>query len=439
MTYTEAMEFLKNSEQYGSMLGLESIGILLEKLGNPHDKLKFVHIAGTNGKGSTAAYISSILADAGYLVGRYTSPAVFHPHENIQIINKKVNNHSRIDLFDIEYITEQGFIDCLQKIKTVCQQMVEDNIPHPTIFEIETAMAFLYFSELNCDIVVLEVGLGGRLDATNIINTTECAVITSISMDHMQYLGDTLEKITKEKAGIIKQGIPVVSYQQKEEAGKVIRMVCNDMKSDLIEADFDSIIKHKQGIEGTQFSYGEFKDVFIQLLGDYQIKNAVVSLLAINVLYLKGYNITSENVKNGLYHTKWRGRFEVISTNPLFIIDGAHNEDAAIELANNIKMYLPNKRICMIIGVFGDKDYLTVIKETAYLASTVITITPNNSRGLSSEKLAKIANVYCKHVIDGGNVSRSLDLAYDIVKDDEVIIAFGSLSILKEIYDNRVM
>jgi dihydrofolate synthase/folylpolyglutamate synthase len=293
----------------------------------------------------------------------------------------------------------------------------------------------MYFLQQDCNIVVLEVGLGGRLDATNVITTTECAVITSISMDHMNILGNNIEQIALEKAGIIKPGISVVSYQQAEEVRKVIELVSDENHASLETADFNKIEVEKQGLNGTTFSYDEIRKVQIRLLGEYQVKNAVTAILAVKAMRRLGYNISEEDIQTGLYQTSWTGRFEIIRNKPLFLIDGAHNDDAALELAKNIEMYFSNKRILYILGVLADKDYDAILKRTGSYAERIITITPNNSRGLPSDKLAQTAKKYCSNVIDAGDVTKAIEKAYEAAGQDDVIIAFGSLSYLKEVYE----
>jgi dihydrofolate synthase / folylpolyglutamate synthase len=424
MTYAEAVSFLETAKQYGSVLGLDNMRTLLKRLGNPENKLKFIHIAGTNGKGSTAAYISNILAEAGYLVGRYISPSVFHEWENIQITGKET-----------VYITESDIQSGVQIIKEVCDSMVDEGLPHPTLFEIETALSFLYFVQKQCDLVVLEVGLGGRLDATNVIETTLCAVITSISMDHMHILGDSLEQIAYEKAGIIKKNIPVISYDQEPEARKVIESVCKEKNAFLTSADFGAIKIKTQNINETVFIYENEEEFRIKLLGENQVKNAVVAIMTVKKLNELNYKISPEQIHKGLYKTAWRGRFELIKTDPIFMIDGAHNEDAAISLAENIKLYFPGKKIQFIMGVLADKDYDSVLRHTGILAEKIITITPNNPRALESDKLSESAKRYCKQVVDAKTVKKAVQLAYETADKKDVIIAFGSLSYLKEIYE----
>jgi len=448
MTIEEAYTFIEESNKYGSVLGLESMKTLLVRLGNPQEQLKFLHVAGTNGKGTTAAYIATILAAAGYYVGRYISPAVLNKREIIQISYKyedydttgnehKQKNHEKPvqnQCIFTKYISEEDIAYYIEQIQKACISMVADGLPHPTVFEIETAMSFLYFLDYQCDIVVLEVGLGGRLDATNVINTTVCAVLTSISMDHMHILGNTLEQIAREKAGIIKPGIEVTSYDQKAEARKVIEEVCKEKESKITFVDNNNIKVEEQDLNGTVFSYQEWKHVCIKLLGENQVKNAVTAIITIEALQRAGYSIAKEYIYTGLLNTGWSGRFEILKKDPLFIVDGAHNEDAAVSLAKNINIYLNNKKLIYILGVLADKDYEAVLEHTGKYASTIITITPNNSRGLSSKSLAEVANKYCNTVYDCNTVTRAIDMAYNIAGEDDVIIAFGSLSYLKEVY-----
>lgn len=432
MTYKEAALFLKNAEKYGSVLGLDSMKRLLAGLGNPQDKLKFVHIAGTNGKGSTAAFISNILAVAGHCTGRYISPSVFGYLEKIQVCQADRKNKELS--VRTQYIREEEIGGYIEKISRVCDNIVSENLPHPTVFEIETAMAMLHFVAKQCDIVVLEVGLGGRLDATNVITTTLCSVITAVSMDHMDVLGNTIEEIAAQKAGIIKPGVPVVSYEQDHKAIKVIEDVARLNNSTLIMADFKKITVKKYCYEATEFSYENYKDLKIKLLGENQVKNASVALLAANVLKEKGYFITDEHIKLGLLSTSWRGRFEIIKDRPLFLIDGAHNEDAAYALANNLKLYFKDRNIYFILGVLADKDYDGILRHTARFATAIYTITPNNKRGLDSGILAKEASKYNKEVTNAVTVANAISLVYQAAGKEDVIIAFGSLSYLKEIY-----
>lgn len=437
MTYEKAMEFLRYSNQLGSVLGLESIKELLKRLDNPQDKLKFIHIGGTNGKGSTAAYITYILGEAGYQVGRFTSPYVFKEEEIIQISYKKS------DQIIHEYINKEDLTLCIKKIQHACQTMVRDGLSHPTTFEIETAMAMLYFYMKNCDIVVLEVGLGGRLDATNVIKSPECVVMTTIGMDHTQFLGNTLEEIAKEKSGIIKEKIPVVSYEQEDRVKEIIKEACIKECSPLYMADFKSFKIEKIQLMGTRFSFQGIKKYYksmeITMLGINQVKNAILAALTMEVLNQKGYNITNKNIREGLLHAKWKGRFDVIQTNPTILVDGAHNENASKSLAENIELYFKNKEIIYIVGILEDKDYRKIISNTYSFAKEIITITPNNKRALSSTKLAKLAKEYTRNVIDGKDLASGLRIAKEHSSKDTVIVIFGSLSFLKQVHQEKVI
>lgn len=426
MTYQEAREFIDHSNQYGSKLGLVIITELLRRLGNPQDKLKIIHVAGTNGKGSTTAFITSILAVEGYIVGRYISPAVFSYRERIEISTRQ-----DADIIT-DYITKEGVAAAIEEIKVVCDAMVREGFSHPTSFEIETAMAFLYFSRMQVDFAVIEVGLGGRLDATNVIKQPICSVITSISMDHMQFLGDTLAQIAFQKAGIIKKGAPVVTCNHKPEVQKVLAEVAKELGVRLSITSED--IKEKSFTpEGTSFRY-EQQSFQISLLGEYQIDNAVLAVLTARVLRESGYAISERSISEGLFLAKWRGRFEIIARNPYFIIDGAHNEDAALMLKKSLLQYFTGRKLIFIMGVFSDKDYQKILQIMAPMASVFITITPNNSRALSSSQLAVEAGAYTDaEIIDAKTVTLALKLAYERATKEDAILAFGSLSYLGEI------
>ena len=433
MTYTEAREFIDQSNQYGSKLGLETITELLSRLGNPQEKLKLVHVAGTNGKGSTTAFIVSILAEAGYMVGRYISPAVFSYRERIQITRKGQGMPSETAQ-DTEYITEEGVSSQIEMIQRACSDMVKEGYSHPTSFEIETAMAMLYFVETAVDFAVIEVGLGGRLDATNVMKQPVCCIITSISMDHMQYLGNSLTEIAREKAGIIKEGRPVVTCNAEPEVRNTIQEVSRYKNAPFYTVDSREAEVTGMSPEGTAFRYQE-KEYVIRLLGLHQVVNAQLAMKAAEVLNQSGYHISEAAIQRGLQHANWRGRFEVIARNPYFIIDGAHNEDAALRLAEAIELYFKGKRLIYIMGVFADKEYEKIVRITAPLAELVLTLQSSNSRALSSELLAQEVKKYCPAVIDAKTVEQAVAIAYQEAKPEDVILAFGSLSFLGELME----
>ena len=440
MTYKDAREFIDQSNQYGSKLGLESITELLRRLDNPQEKLKVVHVAGTNGKGSTTAFITSILASEGYRVGRYISPAVFSYRERIQISKAaevssilKCSN-SEYDRGDIvtEFITEQGICEAIKTIQPICEDMVGEGFCHPTSFEIETAMAILYLSWEKVDFAVIEVGLGGRLDATNVFSKPLCCVITSIGMDHMQYLGNTIEEIAKEKAGIIKQGTVVINGNKDDEVNRVLQTTCKKVGAEHVQADTMEVKIMRSSLEGTSFLYCN-QNYAIRMLGDYQVFNAQIAIVTAVALRKRGVSISNQAVINGLLRSSWEGRFEILAKHPYFIIDGAHNEDAAIKLKESLQLYFPKRRIIYIMGVLADKDYSSIVRITAPLAEVIITITPDNNRALASSQLAKEAKQYTKaNVIDAGNVEQAVKLAYEEAGSEDVILSFGSLSYLGE-------
>lgn len=421
MTYEEARKYIEDANQYGNELSLGAITELLSRLGNPQDAVKTIHVAGTNGKGSTAAYIASILSRAGYKVGRYISPAVFTYRERIQITDKSN-----------EYITKQGVADTMETIQSVCKAMLQEGLSHPTPFELETAMAFLYFSWQKVDFAVVEVGLGGRLDATNVMKQPACCVITSISMDHMQYLGDSLSSIAKEKAGIIKHGVSVVTCNKAPEVWEVLKDRCKEKEATLLLADSEEAKVLTSTAEGTVFTY-QGEEYEIKLLGRHQVMNAVTAIQVISTLRLRGHSISALAVHDGLKGAGWSGRFEVIDREPYFIIDGAHNEDAADKLAKAIDEYFSDRRLIFIMGVFADKEYRRILELTAPKAAEILTITPKNSRALSSTELAKEAQKYCPTVIDAMTAEQAVRIAYEKASKEDVIIAFGSLSFLGEI------
>jgi len=433
MTYKEARNFINQSNQYGSKLGLESITELLNRLDNPQNRLKVIHVAGTNGKGSTSAFLATILSVQGYRVGRYNSPAVFDYLEMIQINCGACHTPGKA-----EYLSEEGVIKTIEIIAPICSEMVHDGFSHPTTFEIETAMALLYLYWEKVDFAVIEVGLGGRLDATNVFANPICNIITSISKDHMQYLGDTLHEIAYEKAGIIKKDAKVITCNTNAEILDVIQQECKTQSNSLIISDIEKVsnIHYSSGL--TSFVYHE-KEYQIRLLGEYQIKNAIVAIDTVNQLQELGYPVKGSSIKEGLLKTVWGGRFEILAHNPYFIIDGAHNEDAALQLRASILRYYPEQRKLFILGVLADKDYSKILELTADMASVILTVTPNNDRALPSSLLAKESKQYTKgEVIDAGSVDKAVKLAYDMAKDEDIIIAFGSLSYLSEVRTNII-
>ena len=419
MNYEEARKYLNDISKYGSVLGLESIKELMKRPGNPQDELKFIHIAGTNGKGSVLAYLSTILTKAGYRTGRYVSPTLFSYRERIQV--------------DGEMIGREDLARLVSVVKAAADSMQREGLQPPTSFETETALAWLYFRERKCDFVVLETGMGGALDATNIVKTTILEVLTSISMDHMEFLGDTLGKIAAQKAGIIKPNTRVVSAPQEREAQEVIQEICREKNCRLQTVNPQLLSEVRPGFDRQKFCYGEWKNVEISLAGSYQIKNAVVALEAAEQLRRAGYKISDEHIYEGMKETVWRGRFTPIAQKPLVILDGAHNPGAAQELRNSLEKYFRGRTIRYIFGMFKDKDYGKVISLTAPLARNIITVeTPDNERAMPAEMLREEVAKVNSSVEAADSIAAAVKKTFAQAAEDDVIVIFGSLSFLGE-------
>lgn len=419
MNYEEAREYLDQVSKGGSVLGLDNMRELLKRLGNPQDSLKFVHISGTNGKGSVLAYLSTVFKEAGYRTGRYISPTLFSYREKIQVNEKFIGRE------DLSRLTE--------KVKAVAEEMQNCAAGDPTIFEIETALAFLYFVEQKCDIVILETGLGGALDATNVITTPVMEVIASISMDHMEFLGDTLGKIAYQKAGIIKPDTSVVSAMQQPEAMEVICNVCRERDCTFQAVDPEQIKDISYGYEGQSFSYKNWENIKISLMGSYQIKNAVLALEAINALRKLGYDLKDRAVYQGMKKAIWKGRFTLISKDPVILMDGAHNPAAAEELVRSLKLYYAGKKFYYIFGMFRDKDYAQVIRLTAPMAEHIITVqTPGNPRALPAAELKEAVAEVNPSVEAAESLHMAVNQVMERIDSDSVVVIFGSLSFLGE-------
>lgn len=424
MKYIEGLQFIEEvSKRKGSVLGLDSISELCKRLGNPQDSLKFVHIAGTNGKGSTLSFISTVLKTAGYKTGRYISPTIRDYRERFQINGTM--------------ISQKAFTDLLEQVKAVCEGMEADGLPFPTAFEIETAIAFKYFAQKSCDIVVLETGLGGIEDATNIITTTVLSVITSISMDHMQFLGNTLTEIAQKKCGIIKKNVPVVCGLQQEDAFDVIKKAAKDNNSKLDVLVKEDISKIKYGINGQSFYLDKLK-YEISLLGVWQIENAALSVKALHMLRDEcGFNkLTEDKIQKGLHNAEWHARFQILHKKPYVIVDGAHNDDAAKRLRETIDSYFADKNKFYIMGMFRDKEVSNVVSTIARDGEMIFTCqTPNNPRALSPLELAEIVREVNPKVTCCDSVEEAVEFAMSIAGKDDVIIACGSLAYLGKVID----
>ncbi len=421
MNYTEAIKYIEDKNKLGIVPGLDSIKELLRRLGNPENKCKSLHIAGTNGKGSVFAFVESALIEAGYKIGRYISPTIFTYLERFQI-NKN-------------YMMEETFAQIMDKVSEAINDMESEGYNSPTAFEIETAVAFLFFEEENCDYMLIECGMGGTLDATNVIASPEISVFAQISMDHMQFLGETLYEIAMNKSGIIKDNSICVTAPQNKTVEKVLADACDMHKTKLIIADEARVEIIDENYEFTSFKYKD-EEYGIRLLGEHQITNAIT---AIEVL--KKLKIRYDYIKKGLEITEWKGRLTKVCDKPLCFVDGAHNEAAWLALKNNVNKYFTNKQIIYIIGVLKDKEYQKMVDILCDTMEYAVTITPNTPRGLDKKILSEI-------IIEKGIKTDMADTPKEAVKkavsyargdyDNNVILVCGSLSFISDYMEKEI-
>ncbi len=417
MNYDEAVNFLKNPLYNITRPGLGAVTELLELLGNPQDGLKYVHVAGTNGKGSVSAMMESALRHAGYKTGMYTSPFIERFTERIRVGEEEIPQNELARL--------------TQRVRDAVEGMIARNHSAPTIFEMVTAVAFMYFFEQKCDIVILEVGMGGRLDATNVIKKSEVSVITRIGMDHIDFLGNTIEEITAEKAGIIKEACTVVSSPQRPEAATVISETCKAKGASLISVQADEATVLSSDISGQSLRMSDGCRYHISLLGKYQISNVVAAVAALKVLKAGGMKIPESAVESGLAAARWKGRLEIVLRSPLILIDGAHNLDGAEALADSLFELFPNKHIVFVMGVLADKDVDAIIDTVLPLAERFLTVAPSNPRALPAEVLAgKLRERGCE-AEPFSSASEAIDECIKKYKDS-IICVFGSLYYIGE-------
>ena len=418
MTPEQAIEYIHSKFWKGSVPGLERISVLLEKMGNPQNDLKFVHIAGTNGKGSTAAMTASILRKAGYRTGLYTSPYIYRFHERIQI--------------DGQQISDEDLVAVTEYVKPLAESMAET----PTEFELVCAIAFEYYKRKNCDIVVLEVGMGGEFDATNTIKTPEVAVITNIGLDHTDYLGSTLEEIARTKAGIFKENGHAVIYRGAPSVEQVFEQVCAEKNISLKKADFDGLVLRSHDLFGQEFDCGARKNLQLPLLGDHQLHNAAVVLAVADTLKEIGWNITEENIYDGMRDVSWPGRFDIVSRDPLFIIDGGHNPQCVEALIKNIEDYLQGRKVIALTGVLADKDYGDMYQPVMPLVEQFVCITPDNPRKLEAEELAAHLQKAGAKAVACESTRAGVIKAMELSGQDGVVLCFGSLYSIGAIHES---
>lgn len=414
MTYKEALAYIDGLQWFGSKPGLTRITELLARLGNPQKQLKFVHIAGTNGKGSCAAMTASVLKAAGYRTGLFTSPYLSRFNERMQINGTE--------------ISDGALADIVGAVKPQAEAMAE----HPTEFELMTAAALLWFARERCEIVVLEVGLGGRLDATNAIDAPEACVLMNIGLDHTAVLGDTVEQIAAEKAGIIKRGCEVVLYQQSGRVTEVVRRRCEELGAALHIADFSQLAVEFDTLEGQVFRY-RGAPYAISLLGANQRRNAAVVIELMEVLRRRGWQIEPEDVEHGLYAAAWPARFELVAESPAFVVDGGHNPQCVETTVENLQTYFPDTRRVLLCGVLRDKDYASMADILAPAADAFVCVTPDSERALPAAELAACFEATGKPVAVCDTIREGVTQAIDRAGADGMVCAVGSLYMAGEI------
>ena len=415
MTLEEALAYIHKVDWRGSVPGLSRIDALLGKLGHPERGVKYVHVTGTNGKGSTCAMLASMLRVAGYKTGLYTSPYIFRFNERMQI--------------DGVPIPDKDVCSLVEEIRPLADSMDD----HPTEFELVTAMGLTWFARQHCDIVVCEIGMGGEFDATNVIPAPEAAVITNIGLDHTAVLGSTVEQIAATKSGIIKPGCHAVLYPCAPSVQEVVAARCRAEGVPLTVADFDALSPVSDTLEGQVFDCGAHKGLRLPLLGEHQLKNAAAALTAIDALRQRGWNIPESAVAQGLATVTWPGRFQVVRRTPTVILDGGHNPQCMASLAAALREYLPGRDITVLTGVLADKDFGTMYDSIAPLAARFITVTPENPRTLDAQKLAAFLARYGKPVTACATIREGVTRTLAETAANGAAVCCGSLYLLGDV------
>lgn len=404
MTEKEAIAYIEDYSWHTTRMGLVRINELLDKLGNPQLGMKFIHVTGSNGKGSTCAMLDSVLRQAGYKTGFYSSPY-------LQVFNERVKVNG-------QNIPGEALARLTEKVKVIADAMEN----HPSQFEIITTIAMMYFKEMECDIIVLEVGMGGELDATNVIEAPEVAVLTNIGLEHTEYLGDTIEEIARTKSGIIKTGCDCVCYDSVPEAVDTVRQICRDKKVNFYLAGFDDVKVVDSDIHGQTF-VKDGEEYHIKLLGKHQINNAVVALEVIKRLICRGWRIGKDDIKEGFEKCSWPARLEVLSWEPLFILDGGHNPQCAKALTEALTDLLPGKKVTFLTGVLADKDYRLIVDTIRPFAERFVCVTPVSDRALAADEYAG----YLKSLGESAIYFETIEEGLNEAMKSDTIVAFGSL------------
>lgn len=418
MDFLEAQNYLeKVRSQKGIVLGLDTMRHLMAKLNNPQDKVKFIQVAGTNGKGSTAAYLTSILSEAGIKVGRYTSPAVFSSTEQYFACGS--------------CISESEYAKGMTAVAEAAESLDGET---PTVFEQETALAFWYFAQKGCELAILEAGLGGDMDATNIVTTTVCSIITSISMDHCRILGNKISEIAAHKAGIIKPGAPVICIEQKEDAMEPIRAAAKAADTPLYEVHRDEVRQIFSDKRESIVFFREFENLHLKMLGSCQPENAALAVQAASVLS-RSYPIEKKHIYDGIEKTRWGGRFELHSGSPDIILDGAHNPDGIRRLRESVNQMFGAVPICYVCGVLADKDYEKEIEILFGRASNVFTVTPPSPRAMKSTDLkAAIKKRFSQLKVTSFDSEDGIEKAMEAaVSQNNPVVVCGTLTILARV------
>ena len=409
MTAEQAIAYVECCTWSTTRLGLKRTRVLLHALGDPQKELKFVHVAGSNGKGSACAMLAAILQKAGYRTGLYISPYIQDFCERIQVDGQAIPRE------DLATVTE--------KVRAAADRMSD----HPSQFELVTVLAMVYFRAVGCDIVVLEVGLGGRLDATNAIPSPEAAVIMNIGLEHTEYLGNTLAQIAAEKAGIIKKGCTAVTYPGPPEVEAVYEAACAAKGAELRKVEFSALHPLRQTLEGQWFHWREVRELHITLLGEHQLRNAAVVIETVEVLRQRGWSISEKALRQGLAQARWPARLELLGSNPCFLLDGAHNPQCAQALAGSIRTLFPDKKVVFLAGVLSDKDYPQMLRELIPLAQEFFCLTPNSPRALPAGELEEFLHGRGVLARSCADASSGIRAALSAAGEEGVVVAFGSL------------
>lgn len=437
MNCEEALEYIHSLRWMSKKLGLIKTRQILKLLGNPEKKMKYVHVAGTNGKGSTSAMTAEILRQSGLKVGLFTSPFIMRFNERIMVST------------DGEGDSLRGFMeipdDDLARLTGIVKEKIDLMEEPPSEFEAVTAIGFLYFLEQKCDIVVLEVGMGGEADSTNVIPAPLVTVMVNIGLDHMQYLGNTITEIARTKSGVIKKGSEVVFYGENDEALAVISERCKKTGCTLHVPDFSLLKTRKNGLSGQTFDYGDHKNIKLSLLGKYQEKNAAVAVEAIEVLKNKGFDITEEDITKGLAATNWFARLEKLAEAPYVFVDGSHNPQGMRATVDAVKQAVKDEKkhfsdIICVFGVMADKDHHAIIEILSEIATEIVAVQPVYVRAMNCDDLFQEVSDICLplgiKVSNGGSVPDGIRLAMKHADKDALVLCLGSLYMAGEVRDH---